>query len=167
MTTPVTRPIPTPGDLARRTPRTTPSPATAQARSRRPQPTPAPGTASPAADLAAPGRLRPDEVLRTLFGHGIRISGMNPNSRLVALTLLGNCGRTGLANRLVSPQQLAEATALDLAQVHVQLQILTQRGWLTTRAAQSGPRQGQMLLQLCVPQAVLLRVRQERADRHG
>ncbi|MEV1020676.1 hypothetical protein [Streptomyces sp. NPDC050264] len=164
MTTPVTRSMPTPGDLARRTPR----PSLTPARAPQPRPATAPEHTTSAADLAGPGRLQSDEVLRTVYQHGIRISGTTPHTRLIALTLLGNAHhRSGLVNRFVNPEQLAAATGLDIAQVHVQLEILTQRGWLTTRAPHSGPRQGQQVYQLCVPQAVLLRIRRDRATRHN
>ncbi|EYT83972.1 hypothetical protein CF54_04155 [Streptomyces sp. Tu 6176] len=147
--------IPTPGDLARRTPASA-------------VPAPQPRATAPraartvtAADLIAPGRLRHGELLRHTYQRGMRISGMTPATRLVALTLLGYAhGKTGLLNKHApNTDQLANATGLSAGQVRVQLEILTQRGWLTQHTPASGPRQGQHVLQLCIPAAALHQVR--------
>ncbi|MEU9400593.1 hypothetical protein [Streptomyces sp. NPDC048242] len=155
--------IPTPGDLARRTP------------THRPTPTPRPGAAAfqplaaedlpAAADMARPGQLRPDEKLRPSLQQGIRLSRMRPESRLLALTLLGYVNfRTGLMlKHEPTPAELAAATGLTEGQVLVQLVVLTQRGWLTRRHPTIGPRKGQLVYQLCVPQLVLQQLRARRA----
>ncbi|MGW4300383.1 hypothetical protein ACWEHT_11460 [Streptomyces sp. NPDC004646] len=158
--------IPTPGDLARRTPAPAPAPRPA----RTPRPVPAPSAATrpstpedrpAAADMARPGLLRPDEKLRPCLQQGIRLSRMRPESRLLALTLLGYVNfRSGLMLRHEpTPAELAAATGLTEGQVLVQLQILTQRGWLTRRHPTQGPRQDRMVYQLCVPQLILQQLR--------
>lgn len=150
--------IPTPGDLARRaaaTPKPTAQPASASETS---------APSAPDQPLTASGRLYPNEVLRQAYQQGVRISRMNAESRLVALTLLGYANfRTGLLNKYQpTPDQLADATGLTEGQVLVQLKILTQRGWLTHRAPITGPRKGQQVYQLCIPKAVLAQLRAHR-----
>ncbi|MFI5685860.1 hypothetical protein [Streptomyces sp. NPDC051636] len=155
--------IPTPADLARRA-AAAPSPATRPADRTATSSPPAPAQPSAAATLTAPGRLYPNEVLRQAFQQSMRISRMNAESRLVALTLLGFANfRTGLLNKYQpTSAQLAAATGLTEGQVLVQLEVLTQRGWLTQRALTTGPRKGQEVYQLCIPQAVLSQLRASR-----
>jgi hypothetical protein len=153
MTAPATPRIPTPGDLARRRP----APAT--------QSQPEPAVAATAADLIAPGQLGPHELFRQMFQQGIRLSRMRPEARLVALTLLTYANfRTGLLNKYQpEARELASATGLTEGQALTQIEVLTQRGWLTRRSPKVGPRQGQPVLQLCVPALVLEQLRQRRA----
>lgn len=159
--------IPSPADVARRT---NPAPATAPAITPAAAPsTPAPGPTAPpkpapaqsAAGLVAPGQLLPHEVLRRMIQQGMRISRMRPEARLTALTLLGYANyRTGLVNKhLPDMQELAYATGLTEGQVRVQVEVLTQRGWLTYRVLGRGPREGQQVIQLCVPAHVLQQLR--------
>ncbi|MFD6024527.1 hypothetical protein [Streptomyces griseoluteus] len=140
--------IPSPGDLARRAPAPRPAPAA-----------PTPETA--AASMIEPGELRKGDNFRVLFQQGMRISQMLPHSRLVGLTLSGFANwRTGLVMRHEpTPERLSSATGLTEAQVLVQLQILTQRGWLTRRRLTTGPRNGQLVFQLCIPRVVLEQLR--------
>lgn len=144
--------IPTPGDLARRAPTPAAQP---------PATPPAPATV---ADLVAPGVLRPNEIFRQQFQQGIRISRMLPESRLTALTLLTYANyRTGLLNKFApSAEELSYATGLGKGQVLVQIEVLTQRGWLTHRTLGRGPRQGEAVLQLCIPALVLDQLRKRR-----
>ncbi len=154
------RPVPTPGDLARRVPRpTAPKPTTATPAAAELQ---APATV---ADAITPGQLRKSEVMRQLYQQAMRISRMRPETRLVALTLLGYANwRHGLLNKYApTTEQLAYATGLTDGQVRVQLEILTQRGWLTERALTTGPRAGQRVPQLCIPEFALTRVRNREA----
>lgn len=164
MTAPAASHIPTPADLAR--PKPTPSPTPAK-------PTTAPASPAPAdrpvtaADAISPGRLRKSERLRSMFEQGIRISRMHSGARLTALSLLGYANfQTGLihARWRPTPEELAYATGLTTGQVLVQLDVLTSRGWLTTRTLTRGPRTGSTALQLCIPAAVLQQIR-DRATR--
>lgn len=163
MSAPATSRIPTPGDLARRTPTQPPRPAalrTLPTPAARPEPAPV-----TAADLIAPGRLRPGEVLRQVFQQGMRLSRMRPEARLVGLTLLAYANfKTGLLNKYVpAGRELAAATGLTEGQALIQIEVLTQRGWLTRHTPSRGPRQDQQVLQLCVPALVLEQLRQRRA----
>ena len=140
---------PTPGDLAAK--KATPPAAPAPDR----QPT------TPA-DTIAPALLLPKERMRTVFLRGVRLSRMRPESRLVALTLLGYSNfKNGLINPHYRPsiEQLAEDTGLTNRQIHVQIHILTQRGWLHTRRITQGAYAGKPGLNLSVPAPVLERVR--------
>lgn len=154
MSAPTDTRIPTPGDLARRAALAPVS-----------QPEPGPARPAGAAGMVAPGELRPNEILRQLYQQGIRISGMHPEARLVALTLLGYANfRTGLLNKYQpSTSDLGQATGLTQGQAEVQLRILAQRGWLSERRVTRGPRQGQLIHQLHIPTVVLLRLRKARA----
>lgn len=160
MSAPAAPRIPTPSDLARRTPtqpprlRTQPAPA--------PRPEPAPATA---ADLIAPGRLRPGEVFRQMFQQGMRLSRMHPEARLVGLTLLAYANfKTGLLNKYEpNAKELAHATGLTEGQALVQIEVLTQRGWLTQHTPGRGPRQGRQVLHLCIPALVLQQLRQRQS----
>ncbi|MGQ5606210.1 hypothetical protein [Streptomyces sp. EKS3.2] len=148
------RPVPTPGDLARRAATAKPTP---------PRPTAAGlrALSSTVAASIAPGQLKPQEIMRQLYVQGMRISRLRPETRLVALTLLGYANwRHGLLNKHAPTiAQLAYATGLTDGQVRVQLAILTQRGWLTERTLSTGPRAGQRVPQLCIPQLALTRIR--------
>lgn len=156
MTAPTSHGIPTPRDFARRA---APSPATppVTAEQQRERPTSAAG-------MVGPGQLRPNEILRQMYQQAIRISGMRPETRLVALTLLGFANfRTGLLNKYQpSSSELGDITGLTEDQAVVQLNILTQRGWLSQRRTTRGPRQNQLTYQLCIPQAVLIQLRSRR-----
>jgi hypothetical protein len=111
-----------------------------------------------------PDTLHPGEALRPYYHQAIRISGMHPNSRLTALTMLGYAHhKTGLVSRhLHSDEQLAGDTALSLAQVRVHLEILRQRGWLELRTLSRGDRVGQQVWQVRIPGPLLQRVRAQR-----
>ncbi|MDX3294656.1 hypothetical protein PV569_13160 [Streptomyces scabiei] len=156
-----------------------PSPATMGPRRTPPKPTtPAPAAAPslpPAADTQpartpaesiAPGQLKGDENLRSLFPRALRMSRMHPEARLVALTLLGYAHyKSGLVNSRNRPniEQLAEDTGLTTGQVQVQLHVLTQRGWLYTRLLTRGSYNGQPGLFLAIPSFLLEPARAERA----
>jgi hypothetical protein len=162
MSAPATPRFPTPGDLARRTP----APSTAaRPTPHAPEPRTEPASPATAADLIAPGRLRQDELFRQMFQQGIRLSRMHPEARLVALTLLTYANfRTGLLNKYQpEARELASSTGLTEGQALVQIEVLTQRGWLTHRAPTRGPRQEQQVLQLCIPDLVLQQLRRRRA----
>ncbi|MFE1925839.1 hypothetical protein ACFW91_25110 [Streptomyces asoensis] len=165
--------IPSPADLAHRKPQppATDRPAAkrrepkAQAPSR---PQPVDGMAT-AADAVRQGRLHKGEAFRAFFEQGVRISNMTPHTRLTALTLLGYANfNSGEIHPRWRPgaEKLAIATGLTVDQVRVQLDILTSRGWLGEFALTSGPRAGQLCLQLGVPAAVLQQLR-DRAGRRA
>ncbi|MFJ2515577.1 hypothetical protein ACIPEL_36170 [Streptomyces griseoviridis] len=156
---------PTPGDIARRTaptpaPRSAPAPAATDVQT----PTPAASTQPRAGSLTAPGVLAPYEVFRQMFQQAMRISRMRPNSRLVGLTLLGYANfKTGLLNKYQPDlAELSYATGLTKEQVDVQIRVLTQRQWLTRHVPAEGPRQGQEVLKLQIPAAVLQQLRNRR-----
>jgi hypothetical protein len=178
MSAPARPRIPSPADLAHRNgtrpgATTPPEPAAvthAPDTVTEPAPAPAPKSspavpASSVAGLVAPGRLLPHEILRRMFQHGLRISRMRPEARLTALTLLGYANyRTGLVNKhLPDTKELAYATGLTEGQVLVQIEVLTQRGWLTHRVLGRGPREGLQVIQLCVPAHVLQQLRDRQA----
>ncbi|WP_326729019.1 hypothetical protein [Streptomyces phaeochromogenes] len=147
-----------PADMAaRRTPQPAAPPAP------KPAPVPAPPVET-AASMAGPGTLRKNERLRSLFQRGIRISRLNVETRLTALTLLGYANfTTGLISPRFHPtdEQLSYATGLTVGQVRVQVEILRQRGWLKHRPLTQGPSAGETAMQLCVPAALLARVREQ------
>ncbi|MFF7259513.1 hypothetical protein ACFZCL_04355 [Streptomyces sp. NPDC008159] len=165
-----------PADMApRRTrpnPPAQPAPAAAAAPGRQPEPAAAhpaeaytPRTLTPAEALA-PGRIGKRERFRNQFQHGLRRSCMHPHARLVALTLLGYANdKTGLLSPTYRPtvKQLADHTGLLPAQVQVQLQVLTQRGWLYSRPIAADPCAGTTGLCLAVPAGVLEQLRAARA----
>ncbi|MFF8485212.1 hypothetical protein [Streptomyces antibioticus] len=158
---------PTPADLARPRPKPpTPTPKPAASRPSRP---PRVDGMVTAADAVRQGQLHHGELLRQMFEQGIRISAMNANTRLVALTLLGYANfRTGEIHTRwrPAPEQLAIATGLSTDQIHVQLRVLTDRGWLTEFTLATGPRAGQPCWRLGIPMAVLQQLR-DRAARHA
>lgn len=158
MSTSVTRSIPTPGDLARTHPRPAATSQTSRPAAEQPRP-------QSAADLIKPGRLAPDERLLTTLHHGIRISGLAPYARLVALTMLGSTRADGSVRPYVTPAHLAASTGLDEAQVLVQLEVLVQRGWASRRTVTSGPHEGSRAFRLYVPEGVLQRIRVSKAAR--
>ncbi|MFJ7049006.1 hypothetical protein ACIQVC_37210 [Streptomyces sp. NPDC101112] len=165
MTAPTAPRVPTPGDLARRPAPPAPT-KRAQPVAARPGQPYTPRTLTPAEALA-PGRIGKRERLRNLFTHGLRISRMRPHARLVALTLLPYANdKTGLLTPAHRPtiEQLADNTGLLPAQVHVQLQVLTQRGWLYSRPIAEGPHAGKVGLCLAVPAGVLEQLRAARAQ---
>ncbi|MER7971112.1 hypothetical protein ABTX35_19305 [Streptomyces sp. NPDC096080] len=143
---------PTPGDITRRAaPATTPAAST-------PHAVPTDG------GLTAPGVLRASEVFRQMFQQAMRISRMLPNTRLVALTLLGYANfRTGVLNKYQPDiAGLARATGLPKDVVEVQIRVLTQRQWLTRHVPTRGPRQGQEVLKLQIPAPILTQLRERR-----
>jgi hypothetical protein len=153
---------PSPADLARR-----PAPAPLTARPTAPQEARMQAQAKvlrplTAADCIAPGKLNRSERLRPLYTQALRTSRLLPEARLVAHTLLGYANfATGLIHQQWRPttEELAYATGLSTGQVLVQLEVLTQRGWMYTRALKEGRNAGTEVLQLCVPAAVLLDLR--------
>lgn len=92
------------------------------------------------ADLLAPAKLDPKARFRVEFGRAIRVSGMTPHTRLVALTLamFGNY-RTGhiVADRQPRLHGLAQATGLSAGQVVVALRVLEDRGWVSRTGSQN------------------------------
>lgn len=170
MTAPTTH-RPSPADLARRP---APGPSLDRKASAEPRPAPRPeqrpksepGPYEPRiltpAEAIAPGKLTRAERLRPLYQQGLRLSRMEPNARLTALTLLGYANfQTGLIHERWRPttDQLSYATGITTGQVLVQLEVLTQRGWLYTRPLKDGPRAGEDALQLSVPAGVLEQLR--------
>lgn len=137
-------------------------------------PEPAPAPAPPhepekpaAGDSIAPGKLRRNEHLRTAYSHGIRISRLLPNARLVALTLLPYANfNNGLISARHQPtvEQLADATDLSVDQVCIQLEILRQRGWCRAHTITAGPRAEETTLKLTVPALVLERLRAPKGE---
>ncbi|MDX3455089.1 hypothetical protein PV396_24630 [Streptomyces sp. ME02-8801-2C] len=150
-----------PADMAARrpTPPTSavpPAQAAAEAAAPAVTATPAP---RPGSSLT-PGVLHRRERLRPMFQQAMRISRLLPNSRLVALTLLGYSHyETGLIRRHPTTAELAYATGLTKAQVLTQVQILTQRGWLRTNPLPAPAGIGQLAPQLCIPAPVLNQIR--------
>ncbi|MFZ3494587.1 hypothetical protein ACODT5_15410 [Streptomyces sp. 5.8] len=69
---------------------------------------------------------------RGRFQQGIRCSQMNPNTRLVALTLASLASDSGEIDPSAQPGLggLVTATGLTLGRTCVHLRILEQRGWL-------------------------------------
>ncbi|MFJ2007049.1 hypothetical protein [Streptomyces chartreusis] len=171
MTAPTTPRMPTPGDLARRQAPPRPAPPASAAAPTKPtvqtRPTPREREQRPvtAADCIAPGVLRPGERMRSLYQQAMRTSRMQPEARLVALTLLGYANfKTGVLNRhQPGTEQLAYATGLTNGQVLVQIEVLTQRGWLHLRTLTRGPREGQSVFQLCIPAFALQQLRDRAA----
>lgn len=154
---------PTPADLAQRAarPRPTPQPAVQPVMKATPIPAQDGPTEPPRlGDSVAPGILRRRERLRPAFQQAMRISRMHPNTRLVALTYLGYAHyETGLIRWHPAPAELAYATGLTEGQVLVQMEILTQRGWLQMKPLPAGARAGQLAPQLSIPAPVLEQVR--------
>ncbi|MDX5571011.1 hypothetical protein PYK79_57655, partial [Streptomyces sp. ID05-04B] len=139
-------------------PKPKPKPAAAPQAQRRP---------SGVADAIRPGKLRKSERLRSMFEHGMRISRMHPETRLVGLTLLGYANfQTGQIHARWRPtvEDLADATGLTAGRVLVQVEILTSRGWLTEHVLARGPRAGSRALLLCVPALVLEQLRDRAAQ---
>lgn len=151
---------------------TIPSPADLAARAR-PGTAPAPRRKSTSADALAPGRLEPAERFKTLYRRGLMLSGMLPEARLVAHTLLMYANhRTGRISPNFQPSrdQLVEDTGLEAARVGVQLEVLRQRGWLTLTPIAEGPRVGLPRFDLTIPSLYMARIRgPRRTDRasHG
>ncbi|WP_392967256.1 hypothetical protein [Streptomyces sp. LN245] len=160
---------PSPADLAGR-----PAPAPLTAKSTAPQGPRMRAQAKglrplTAADSIAPGKLTRRERLRPLYTQGLRTSRLLPEARLTALTLLGYANfQTGLVHEQWRPttDELAYATGLTAGQVLVQLEVLTQRGWMYIRTLKEGDRAGSSVLQLCIPAAVLedLRARKPKSQ---
>ncbi|MFD9306106.1 hypothetical protein ACFWCB_26215 [Streptomyces sp. NPDC060048] len=69
---------------------------------------------------------------RGRFQQGIRISPMNPHTRLVALTLASLASDSGEIDKAMQPglHGLAASTGLTAGQVAIQLRILESRRWL-------------------------------------
>ncbi|MGW3110525.1 hypothetical protein [Streptomyces sp. NPDC001091] len=155
MTAPV---IPSPADLARRAHAAAPRPG--------PAPVAAPTQDRTAADLAGPASLQRGEHIRPMVQKGLRLSRMRPESRLVALTLLGYVNwRTGwMRQHQPTTAELAAATGLTEGQVLVQMEILIQRGWLARYHPATGPRQDELVYRLCIPQVVLQQLRDRSPD---
>ncbi|WP_330339366.1 hypothetical protein [Streptomyces sp. NBC_00557] len=164
--------IPTPRDLAGRTPAVlrpaapAPRPVPTAPPVQQAAPEPMPTAAEPkATDPTARGRLRKNEILRQVFQQGMRLSQMLPESRLLGLVLLGyadyRTGRTWRHTPTVA--ELSSASGLNEARVQVHLEILFQRGWLTTYTPAVGAQKKELVYQLCVPQAVLEQLRARKA----
>ncbi|MET7679361.1 hypothetical protein [Streptomyces sp. NPDC005423] len=114
---------------------------------------------------AAPARLRKGETTRSLFQQGMRISGMNPHTRLLALTLLGHANfRSGVISPQFQPsdEELVAETGLTLAQVNVQLSVLRSRGWLVQHVSRNDGATDENRWRLAVPEHVLARLRTTR-----
>lgn len=140
---------------------TIPSPADLAARAR---PATAPAKPKPAtpADSLAPARLEPDEPFKTMYQRGLILSGMLPEARLVAHTLLMYANhRTGRVSPNFQPssEQLAADTGLAAARIGGQLEILRQRGWLKLTSIAEGPRIGRPRFDLTIPSLYIERIR--------
>lgn len=172
MTTPTRRPVPTPGDLARRSdqppaPRapskggdahTDPSAVAAQP----------PARTLTAEEAIAPGRLAPSERFKPTYQRGLLLSGMLPETRLMAFTLLWySHHRSGRISPNFQPsrEQLAADTGMDTGRVGVQIEILRQRGWLRLTPIAEGPRTGRPRFELAIPALYLERIRTQRIER--
>ncbi|MEV0441855.1 hypothetical protein AB0I84_06090 [Streptomyces spectabilis] len=137
--------------------------------------TPAPATAAPApaADGRAsaeaaltPGKLQPGENFRSVYRRAMFMSGLRPEARLVAHTLVWYANHLNghiSPNHQPSLERLAADTGLTPGRVKVQTQILWQRGWLRRRPILEGPRKGRIRISLTVPAVYLERVRDARA----
>ncbi len=149
---------PSPADLARRQPSPRPAPVT-------PASPPAAAArqapADDAADKVGANGLREGELMRVMYLRAMRSSRMLPESRLVALTLMGYADhRTGALSRYApDPAQLSYATGLSVRQALLHVEILTQRGWLGTHKPSQGPRMGQDVLNLAIPPWLLKQIR--------
>ncbi|MFM9542278.1 LexA family transcriptional regulator [Streptomyces turgidiscabies] len=151
-----------PADMARRP--APPQPAPPVTASSTPEAAAPPAAdASPApspGDSLIPGVLQRRERLRPLFQQAMRISRLLPNSRLVALTLLGYSHyESGLIRRHPTTAELAYATGLTKDQVLTQVRILAQRGWLRTNRLPARACVGELAPQLCIPAPVLAQIR--------
>lgn len=144
---------PTPADLARQ--QFAPRPA-----SDAPAPPPTVAAVRRAPAEGANG-LREGELMRSMYLRGMRISRLLPESRLIALTLMGYADyRTGVLSRFApDTEQLSYATGLNPRQARLHVEILTQRGWLGSHRLTQGPRTGQVVLHLGVPPWVLKQLR--------
>lgn len=171
MTTPTRRPVPTPGDLARRSERqpaavAPPKGDNVHARSAVATP-PVAQTLTPE-EAIAPGRLAKGERFKPTYHRGLLLSGMLPETRLMGLSLLWyshhHTGRIS-PNFQPSLEQLAADTGLDTHRVGVQIEILRQRGWLHLTVIAEGPRAGQPRFDLAIPALHLQRIRAHRAER--
>ncbi|WP_030569710.1 helix-turn-helix domain-containing protein [Streptomyces aureocirculatus] len=152
---------PSPADMPRHPAPPAAKPTTATART----PAPAPARSPQHSGLQtaiAPGKLRDDEVFKSLFRRGLFLSGLPPQARLVAHTLAWYAHhRTGqiTPNGQPSVERLARETGLDPNRVRVAIEVLWQRGWLRRRPILSGPRQGRPRMDLVVPAVYLDQVR--------
>jgi hypothetical protein len=160
--------IPSPADLARRAAQPKPGPRPAPPAAAAPQLGPLPA----AEEAFAPGVLDAGagERFKPTYHWGLILSGMRPESRLLAYTLLWYAHhRTGRIAPHLKPsrEQLATATGLSTAQVGVQLEILRSRGWLRLSPVTEGPRRGQDRYDLTIPSLYLERIRAERAERRS
>ncbi|MFJ2629623.1 hypothetical protein ACIO6T_41290 [Streptomyces sp. NPDC087532] len=109
------------------------------------------------AEILAPAVLNRGERFRPLYNAAIRESGMNPNTRLVALVLatFGN-SRTGRVAEQPGLHRLAAGTGLAVGQVVVALRALETRGWVQ----HTGPaRYEDAVLQPSIPAHVMPRLR--------
>jgi hypothetical protein len=153
----MTTTVPSPADFARRAPR--PAPAALAQRPAAAETTPE----LPAAEAALqPGRLKGKEHFRKLFHQAIRISGMTPHARLLALDLAQRASHaTGRITPALQPsvERLSHATGLTTGQVHVALEILRSRGFLRHHRLAEGPRTGELRWDLAIPAGVLERLR--------
>ncbi|MGW0795142.1 hypothetical protein [Streptomyces sp. NPDC002692] len=108
-----------------------------------------------------------DQPLRALYLQGMRISRLNANTRLVGLTLIGYANfQSGLLRQdhMPTPEELSYATGLTVGQVLTQIEVLTQRGWLTECKPERGPNAGSTQLKLTVPVFVLSHLRARAAE---
>ncbi|MEL3949478.1 hypothetical protein [Streptomyces sp. LNU-CPARS28] len=115
----------------------------------------------------APGKLRSSEVFRSVYRRGIFLSGMTPEARLVAHTLVWYAShRNGhiSTNHAPDVERLAEESGLTPLRVQVQLEVLAQRGWLQYRRFSDGPRKGGQRMVLTIPALYLERVRAVRSQ---
>jgi hypothetical protein len=143
--------IPSPADLARR-----PAPAT-------------PATPKPALlDAVAVGVLTKDERFKPMYTWALLMSGMQPEARLLAHTLLWYARHTdGHISPAYQPSvdELVAATGLAPARISTQIEILRQRGWLRLASVPDGPRAGSPRYELTIPALYLQRVRARRIER--
>ncbi|OQQ16098.1 hypothetical protein B0675_02085 [Streptomyces sp. M41(2017)] len=136
---------------------TTPSPADLARRAR-----PAEVKQTAPANPLAPARMKSGERFKALYQRGLQMSGMLPEARLVAHTLLMYANhRTGRISPNFQPsrEQLAEDTGLDPARIGVQIEVLRQRGWLALTTIAEGPRTGQSRFDMTIPSLYIERIR--------
>lgn len=133
----------------------------------RPASAPARSGAGGAQAAIAPGVLNRDEMFRSLYRRGIFLSGMTPEARLLAHTLVWYANHLNghiSPNQQPSADQLAKDTGLSPERIKVLLEVMWQRGWLQRRPILQGPRKGRHRTALTIPALYLERVREARAE---
>ncbi len=127
----------------------------------------APRPLSAAEQAIAPGVLTTSERFKPTYHRAILMSGMQPETRLTALTLLWFAHhKTGSIRPTDQPsrQELVDSTGLSTDRIGVQIEVLRERGWLHLNPITEGPRTGLPRYDLTIPALYLERVRAHRAS---